>query len=176
MMERRHSRMMCRIPAIVFCALFPLSSVACAASNDVAALTWNGSVVGVLDGDTLDVLHNQHAKRIRLHGVDCPEKGQAFGKVAKLATSALVFGQTVTVKPHDTDRYKRVVAEIFLVDGTNLNHQLVRDGWCWWYQKYAPGDRVLEALENAARERRKGLWADPNPLPPWEWRKVKRGH
>jgi micrococcal nuclease len=164
-----------RVPAIVFCTLFVLSSVACAASNDFASLTWNGSVVGVLDGDTLDVLHNRHAERIRLHGIDCPEKGQAFGKVAKLAASALVFGRTVTVKPYDTDRYKRVVAEVFLADGTNLNHQLVKDGWCWWYRKYAPEDTVFERLQNEARERRKGLWADPNPTPPWEWRKAKRG-
>jgi len=162
---------MCRIPAIACVAFLVLSSVACAASNDVASLTWNGSVVGVLDGDTLDVLHTRHAERIRLYGIDCPEKRQAFGKVAKLATSALVFGRPVTVKPHATDRYKRSVAEVFLEDGTNLNHHLVKGGWCWWYRKYAPKDTVLEGLEHAARESRKGLWVDPHPIPPWEWRK-----
>ncbi|MDH4085279.1 MAG: thermonuclease family protein [Nitrospira sp.] len=173
MIERRHLRNMCRVLALVFCALFVLSSVACAASTDFAALTWNGSVVGVLDGDTLEVLHTRHAERIRLYGIDCPEKRQAFGKVAKLATSSLVFGQAVTVKPHDTDRYRRVVAEVFLPDGTNLNHQLVKDGWCWWYRKYAPEDTVLEALEREAREAKRGLWVDPQPVPPWEWRKRK---
>jgi len=172
MIERRYSQM-CRISAIVCCVVFILSSGACAASNDFAALTWNGSVVGVLDGDTLDVLYKRHAERIRLYGIDWPEKRQAFGKVAKLATSALVFGRTVTVKPYDTDRYKRVVAEVFLPDGTNLNHQLVKDGWCWWYRKYAPEDTVLEALERKAREAKRGLWIDPQPLPPWEWRKHK---
>jgi endonuclease YncB( thermonuclease family) len=50
----------------------------------------------------------------------------------------------------------------------NVNHTLLKDGWCWWYRKYAPGDMVLEGLEKAAREGRKGLWADANPVPPWE--------
>lgn len=84
-----------RIPALVCVAFLVLPSVACAHSNEFAALSWNGSVVGVLDGDTLDVLHKQHNERIRLQGIDCPEKAQAFGKVAKLATSALVFGRPV---------------------------------------------------------------------------------
>lgn len=134
---------------------------------------FTGQVVGVVDGDTLDILHNRRAERIRLHGIDCPEKGQPFGKVAKWATSALVFGMTVTVQAHDTDRYKRVVAEVVLIDGTNVNQKLVKDGWCWWYWKYAPDDTVLEALEAEAREANRGLWIDPRPIPPWEWRKHK---
>jgi micrococcal nuclease len=60
---------------------------------------------------------------------------------------------------------------VFLVDGTNVNQELVKHGWCWWYRKYAPGDAVLEELEKDAREGRKGLWADPQPVPPWEWRR-----
>jgi micrococcal nuclease len=57
-----------------------------------------------------------------------------------------------------------------LPDGMNLNQELVKQGWCWWYRKYAPGDRVLERLEHEARDAKKGLWADPQPVPPWEWR------
>lgn len=56
-------------------------------------------------------------------------------------------------------------------DSTNVNHMLVKAGWCWWYRKYAPGSTLLEELENAAREGRKELWADQQPAPPWEWRK-----
>lgn len=115
-------------------------------------------------------------ERGRLQGVDCPDKGQAFGKAAKLMTSALVFGRAVTVKPHDIDRYKRVVAEVFLPNGTNVNQKLVAEGWCWHYEKYAPDDLVLAVLELAARGAMKGLWTDPNPLPPWEWRKARRGN
>jgi endonuclease YncB( thermonuclease family) len=63
---------------------------------------------------------------------------------------------------------------VFLPDGTNVNHTLVKDGWCWWYRKYAPGDTVLEGLENETRAGRKGLWADPQPTPPREWQKRNR--
>jgi endonuclease YncB( thermonuclease family) len=56
----------------------------------------------------------------------------------------------------------------------NVNQELVKQGWCWWYRKYVPGDTVLERLENEAREERKGLWVDPQPVPPWEWRKRKK--
>ena len=73
------------------------------------------------------------------------------------------------------DKYGRTLAEVRLLDGTNLNHTLVKDGWCWWYRKYAPGDTVLEGLEKGAREAKNGLWADPAPIPPWVYRKASRG-
>jgi micrococcal nuclease len=133
-----------------------------------------GPVVSVLDGDTIEVLHNTNPERIRLSGIDCPEKSQAFGKRAKQAASALVFGKEVTLQTHGYDKYKHTLADVLLPDGTNLNQELVKEGWCWWYQKYAPGDTVLEGLETEAREARKGLWVDPQPVPLWEWR--KRGH
>jgi endonuclease YncB( thermonuclease family) len=63
---------------------------------------------------------------------------------------------------------------VLLSDGTNVNHTLVKDGWCWWYRKYAPGDRKLEKLEKDARDTKKGLWVDPHSVPPWEWRKRSR--
>jgi micrococcal nuclease len=134
---------------------------------------FSGSVVSVLDGDTIEVLHNTHPDRIRLSGIDCPEKGQAYGQRAKHAASALAFGKDVTVQTHSHDKYKRTLADVLLPDGTNINHTLVKDGWCWWYRKYAPWDTVLEGLEKEARDGRKGLWADPQPVPPWEWRKRK---
>ena len=72
------------------------------------------------------------------------------------------------------DKYGRTTAGVFLPDGVNLDQELVKQGWCWWYRKYAPGDTVLEGLEKDARDGREGLWADPQPVPPWEWR--KRSH
>ncbi len=63
------------------------------------------------------------------------------------------------------------LADVLLPDGTYVNHALVKDGWCWWYLKYAPGDTMLEGLEKEAREASRGLWADPRPVPPWEWRR-----
>jgi micrococcal nuclease len=69
------------------------------------------------------------------------------------------------------ESFRRTITHALLSNGTNVNYTLVKDGWCWWYRKYVPGDTVLEGLENVAREAKKGLWADPQPVPPWEWRK-----
>ena len=113
-------------------------------------------VVSVLDGDTFEVLHNTRAERIRLNGIDCPEKGQAYGKRAKQAASELVFRKEVTLRTHGKDKYGRTIADVLLPDGTNVNHTLVKDGWCWWYRKHGPGDTVLEGLEKDAREAKKG--------------------
>jgi micrococcal nuclease len=139
-----------------------------------ALADFTGPVVSVLDGDTIEVLHNTHPERIRLSGIDCPEKGQAYGTRAKQAASALVFGRDVILQSHGQDKYGRTLADVFLLDGTHVNQTLVKDGWCWWYRKYAPGNAVLERLEAEAREGRRGLWADPQPVPPWEWRKRSR--
>lgn len=143
-------------------------------ADSILAHEFSGSVVSVLDGDTIEVLHNKHAERIRLNGIDCPEKAQAYGKRAKQATSELAYGKDVTIQTHGHDKYMRTIGDVLLPDGTNVNHTLVKEGWCWWYRKYAPRDMVLEGLEREAREGRKGLWADPQPLPPWEWRKKRR--
>jgi endonuclease YncB( thermonuclease family) len=85
---------------------------------------------------------------------------------AKQAASALVFGKEVILNTFGKDKYGRTIAEVLLQDGTNVNHTLLKDGRCWWYRKYAPGDTVLEQLETEAREVQKGLWADPHPVPP----------
>jgi len=130
-------------------------------------------VVSILDGDTIEVMQNQHPERIRLSGIDCPEKGQAFGKRAKEATSALVFAKQVRLQPHGKDTHGRTLADVLFSDGTNVNHTLVKAGWCWWYRKYAPEDTILEGLEKEAREGQKGLWVDPPLVPPWEWSKRK---
>ena len=83
------------------------------------------------------------------------------------------FGKDVKLETHGKDRFGRTIADVFLSDGTNVNHELVKEGWCWWYRKYASGDAALEGLEAEAREARKRLWADPQPVPAWEWRKRK---
>ena len=134
---------------------------------------FSGKVVGVSDGDTITVLQNRTPIKVRLHGIDCPEIGQDFGSRAKAFTSELVFGQVVKVVPRDTDRYGRTVADIILADGRILNHELVRAGLAWWYRKYAPDIGTLAELEAAARDAKRGLWSQPNPVPPWEWRKTK---
>ncbi len=138
------------------------------------AANFAGRVVGVTDGDTIKVMHNGKAEKIRLYGIDCPEKGQAYGMKAKQFTSGMVFGQDVTVKKHGRDRYGRTIGEVILYDGRSLNHELVAAGLAWWYRHYAPHDGKLERLEAEARTAKRGLWADPNPVPPWQWRRARR--
>jgi hypothetical protein len=99
-------------------------------------------------------LHNHQADRIRLNGIDCPEKGQAYGNRAKQATSALVFGKAVALQTHGKDKDKRTLADVLLPDGTHVNHMLVKDGWCWWYQKYAREGSMREGLEKDPRARK----------------------
>ena len=149
----------------------PILALCLLATSAVHAADFTGQVVSVLDGDTIEVLHNNHAERIRLSGIDCPEKAQAYGQKAKHAASALVFGREVTLQTHGKDKYRRTLADVILPHGTNVNHELVRDGWRWWYRKYALGNTTLERLEAEARESRMGLWVDPYPVPPWEWRR-----
>lgn len=138
------------------------------------AFSFTGEVVGVLDGGTIEVVRNGKAERIRFHGIDCPEKGQPYSDNVKQATSALVFAMEVTVEPHGKDKYGRVMADVLLADGTNVNHELVKEGWCWWYRKDAPNNAELERLELEAREAKKGLWVDSEPIPPWVYRKAQR--
>ncbi|OJW21141.1 MAG: hypothetical protein BGO49_24310 [Planctomycetales bacterium 71-10] len=129
-------------------------------------------VVGVSDGDTLTVLTAEKRQvKIRLHGIDAPESGQDFGQRAKQAASELAFGKAVTIRPVDTDRYGRTVAEVTLPDGRSLNRELTREGCCWWYRAYAPNDRTLASLEAQAKAAKRGLWSQPGAIPPWDWRK-----
>ncbi len=100
-------------------------------TGQLLAADFTGRVVGVSDGDTITVLHKGKGERIRLHGIDCPEKRQAFGNRAKQFTSKLVFGNTVTVQVMDRDRYGRTVGVVLLPDGRSLNHELVRAGLAW---------------------------------------------
>ena len=97
--------------------------------------------------------------KIRLHGIDAPETGQDFGSRAKQSASALAFGKDVTVRPVDTDRFGRTVAEVILPDGKSLNRELVGQGAAWWYRKYAPGDAEIERAEASARQAKAGLWS-----------------
>lgn len=137
-----------------------------------AAQQFQGVVVGVTDGDTITVMRGSMPIKVRLFGIDCPESGQPFGKRAKQLTSALVMGKWVTVQTHGVDAYGRTLGEVVLLYGPSLSQELVRAGLAWRY-RYCK-DPVLGNLETQARGARLGLWADPNPIPPWEWRKLKR--
>jgi len=124
-----------------------------------SAQEFTAKVVGVADGDTITVLRDRTQVRVRLDGIDCPESGQAFGSRAKAFTSELTFGKVVTVRPRNKDRYGRIVAEIVLADGRDVNHEFVRTGSAWWFRKYAPHDSMrrttlsLPGLKQRLRQR-----------------------
>lgn len=138
------------------------------------AAAFQAPVIAITDGDTIKVLEDGHPVRIRLAGIDCPEKKQPFGTRAKQFTSDMVFGQTVEIEPQGLDRYGRTIAVIISQDGQNLNQQLVKAGLAWWYVRYAPHDETLAAYQGEAQQAHRGLWADPNPIAPWDWRKGER--
>ena len=131
--------------------------------------TFSGRVVGVLDGDSLKVLHDGREVDIRLYGVDAPERAQAFGSVAKRALSTLVFGKTVTVHVVDVDRYGRSVSRID-VDGHDVGLEMIRGGFAWHYKQYS-SDAGYAAAERDARLARRGLWQDAAPVAPWDFRR-----
>lgn len=128
-------------------------------------------VVGVSDGDTIRILKDGKEVRVRLAGIDCPEKKQAFGTQAKNFTSEKAFGKHVKLNiVQASDRYGRIVADVILPDGSNLSLELVKAGLAWHYKHFSKS-KNLEDAENEARENKRGLWIDPDPVPPWEYRK-----
>ncbi len=144
----------------------------------VNAETITGLVVGVADGDTITVLDADKVQhKIRLAGIDAPEKKQAFGNRSKESLSALAFDKTVNVETDKRDKYGRQVGKV-LVNGQDVNLVQVERGMAWFYRQYqreqSPNDRRLyEAAEDAARADKRGLWRDVDPMPPWEFRQNK---
>jgi endonuclease YncB( thermonuclease family) len=131
-------------------------------------------VVKVKDGDTIVVLTPDHQSiTVRLAEIDCPEKSQPYGKAAKEFTADLCFGKSVKLQVRDRDRYGRTVAMVLLNDGTNVNYELVKNGYAWQYKYYSKDEKLAE-LELQARKQHLGLWQEPNPEPPWEYRREKR--
>jgi endonuclease YncB( thermonuclease family) len=134
-----------------------------------------GEVIGVMDGDTIEVLDaSKTPRRIRLVGIDAPEKAQAFGNKSKQHLSDLVFGQQVEVQSRKKDELGRMLGKV-VVSGKDANLEQVRAGFAWHYKNYqkeqSASDRLLYAdAETAARNRKSGLWFDAKPMPPWEWR------
>jgi len=137
------------------------------------AAEFTAKVIGVSDGDTITVLHDKQPEKLRLAEIDCPEKKQAFGTVAKQCTDRLVFGKTVEVHVTGHDRYGRSIAEVHLPNGDNLNRELVVQGLAWCYRKYSHNADLL-ALEAEAKSNNRGLWSAPDAIPPWEFRHPKK--
>lgn len=132
-----------------------------------------GIVVKVVDGDTFDILDAKVTTRVRLFGIDSPERGQAFNKKAKEFTDSLVAGKRVRIVVRDKDRYGRTVGDAYLEDGTYVNAAIVKAGYAWQFTQYST-DAGIAQLERVARSNRRGLWQDARAIPPWEFRKGKR--
>jgi endonuclease YncB( thermonuclease family) len=143
------------------------------------ASDFSGMVVGVADGDTITVLDEQQKQhKVRLAGIDAPEKKQAFGTRSKVSLSALVYGRFVTVESSKSDRYGRQVGKV-LVNGNDANLEQLKKGMAWHYKAYEreqpPADReVYSSAEELAKAGRVGLWRDAEPQPPWEFRKAAK--
>ena len=138
-----------------------------------------GTVVGVADGDTLTILDNDRKQyKIRLVGIDAPEKNQPYGQQSKRALSKMAFGRAVTVYWKKCDKYGRIVGKI-AVNNQDINLEQLNSGMAWWYRQYAHEqtvvDRTLyEVAEDSAKKKRIGLWRDDNPTPPSAWRRANR--
>jgi endonuclease YncB( thermonuclease family) len=166
---------------ICFALLLAFSCVAQAATID-------GKVINVADGDTimiLDAAHQQH--RIRINGIDAPEKGQPFGDRSRQNMARMVTGKDVTADCHKTDRYGRQVCKVWVQPSDcpkcgktlDVGHAQIVAGMAWWYREYAKEqsdeDRGrYESDENEARLRKRGLWAHDYSVAPWDWRRDKR--
>lgn len=140
--------------------------------------TITGRVVNVADGDTITILDNHKSQhRIRLAGIDAPEKAQAFGERSRESLADLVAGHTAVVQTHKKDRYGRYVGKV-LVDGRDINIEQIRRGMAWFYREYSNEQTAADRLnydraELEAKGSRLGLWADKDPVPPWEFRRRK---
>ncbi len=147
-----------------------------------------GRVVSVTDGDTIKVLDSTNTRyKVRLTGIDAPERGQPFGSKSKDHLAFMVAGKEVFVESDKNDRYGRVLGKVWVQPSDcptcgktlDANHAQVLSGMAWWYRYYAkeqpPQDRGrYESAEDEAKARKWGLWADPNPINPYDWRKGKR--
>ena len=160
-------------------ATVAITALVLTSTHSASAATLTGRIVSISDGDTVTLLDaNLQQHKIRLSGIDAPEKRQPFGNRSRLHLGTLVFGKHVTADCPKTDRYKRAACRIE-VDGVDANLAQVEAGMAWHYKAYSreqsPADRWRYAkAEDRARDARQGLWADRAPVAPWDFRKARK--
>ena len=143
--------------------------------NVPTPIVFQGRVVGVQDGDTITVLDSSNQDhRIRLQGIDAPEKAQAFGTKSGQNLSQAVFNRVVTIEWSKHDRYGRIVGKV-MIDGGDICLEQVRVGMAWHYKDYQDeqtleDQKLYAEAEESARSAKIGLWIDPDPIPPWDFR------
>ena len=151
--------------------LFAATTLFAFAVSFAAWADFTGKVVGVADGDSISVLREREHVKVRLVDIDAPEKGQAFGNRSKQALEVLVKGQEVRVVERGQDRYHRILGRIYRGE-LDVNAEQVRQGMAWVFRQYNK-DATLYPIEAEAKEQKRGLWRDSDPVPPWEWRKAQ---
>jgi endonuclease YncB( thermonuclease family) len=135
----------------------------------LTAIGFDAKVVSIIDGDTIHVLTaSKQDVKIRLASIDAPERKQPFSTQSKQALSDKILGKMVEVKDHGNDKYGRMIADLYL-DSKWINLEMIQDGFAWHYLAYSKDKRLGDA-EIIARKTKKGLWIDPNPIAPWEFR------
>lgn len=133
-----------------------------------ACADFTGKVVKVADGDTITVLRDSEQIKIRLAGIDAPEKAQPFGNVSRQSMSEMLFGKEVRVVEQGRDRYGRTIGRVYQGD-IDVSAEQIKQGMAWVYRKYTK-EAALYQLEDETKQQRHGLWADAEPTPPWAWR------
>lgn len=150
-----------------------IAAIALAFSSFSAWADYFAEVVGVADGDTITVLRDRQQIKIRLAQIDAPERAQAFGNRARQALADMVFRKTVYVQDLGQDRYKRTLANVWQGQ-LNVNYAMVSTGYAWAYRQYVTDANLLQ-VEAEAKARGVGLWVDPQPVEPWNFRRFKKG-
>lgn len=129
----------------------------------------HGTVVGVIDGNTLLVETSDDTYRVLLHGIDSPEPGQRFADQSTARLKELVLNKRVTIQLQGRDRQGHRIGRIYLDSATDPHHEMVKAGLAWPAEKHI--DPALEALKEEARQKSLGLWSEENPVPPWTYRR-----
>lgn len=139
----------------------------------LSAQQLQGKVVNIADGDSFTLLTDGKMQvRIRMHGIDAPEKGQPYSQVSKQFLNSLLVNQKVNVEVRNKDRYRRVVGMVY-VNGKNINEIMIAEGYAWHYLKYDK-NKAWISLQEKAKIEKKGLWKDNHPIEPWNYRKIKK--
>lgn len=148
--------------------------VACyLASIATAADVLRGEVVGITDGDTLTILVDREQIKVRLAEIDSPERKQPYYSRSRQSLAAICHQKPAQVTWKTRDRYKRIIGQVQCA-GIDANAHQVSSGMAWVFDRYSTPESPLYKLQDQAREGRKGLWADANPVRPWDWRRGQK--
>lgn len=165
--------------SVIWFILLFISIIACTSKSGKnpslkKGSTVSGKVIAIIDGDTYDVLlQGEKTVRVRMEGIDAPEKGMPFYQKSKKYLSDLCFGKQIKIIISGVDNHERFLAYSFLENGKELSQEMIKAGLAWHFKKYN-SDSELSELELEAKTLRKGIWIDKNPMPPWENRKLHR--